>query len=205
LRTTIASLLACLLSMFVLAGLVSAHVTVMPKETTQGAYEVITVRVPSEKESATVKLELKVPEDINVSRLEPKPGWHYELIQDGDGKITDIVWTADGEGFSSTEFGEFKLQGKVGAEAGALVWKAYQYYQDGTKVEWTGAADSDTPAPVMQAKPKVQNAPADAADSAASGEKSNSRLPLCLSIAALVLAAAALALSIRRRRERRSA
>ncbi|MEW9674048.1 hypothetical protein [Ammoniphilus sp. 3BR4] len=38
------------ISMF--AGIASAHVTVQPKETTQGKYEVFTVRVPSEKENS---------------------------------------------------------------------------------------------------------------------------------------------------------
>ncbi len=38
-----------LLLSLLLSGLASAHVTVQPKETTQGSYEKFTVRVPSEK------------------------------------------------------------------------------------------------------------------------------------------------------------
>lgn len=44
----------------------SAHVTVQPKVTTQGKYEVFTVRVPSEKEdSPTTKVEVKFPDGVN--------------------------------------------------------------------------------------------------------------------------------------------
>ena len=41
------------------AGMVSAHVTVQPKETTQGSYELFTVRVPSEKEDVTTKIQIQ--------------------------------------------------------------------------------------------------------------------------------------------------
>ena len=60
-----------------------------PKETTQGSYEVFTVRVPSENETVpTTKIEVKVPAEVNISRLEPKPGWTYELQKDASEKIT---------------------------------------------------------------------------------------------------------------------
>jgi uncharacterized protein YcnI len=66
------------LSLF--AGAASAHVTVQPKETTQGSYEVFTVKVPSENETVpTTKIEVRIPEDVNVTRLEPKAGWTYEI------------------------------------------------------------------------------------------------------------------------------
>ena len=44
------------------ASVASAHVTVQPKETTQGSYEVFTVRVPSENEKVpTTKMEVNSP------------------------------------------------------------------------------------------------------------------------------------------------
>ena len=65
-----------------LAGIASAHVTVYPKESTQGSYEKFTVRVPSEKDIPTVKVEVKFPMDaVTVSRFEPKAGWTSELSQ----------------------------------------------------------------------------------------------------------------------------
>ena len=66
------------MSLLIFSGIASAHVTVQPKETTQGSYEKFTVRVPSEKkDAATVKVEVKfrnkVPSvDLEVVLLDSK-------------------------------------------------------------------------------------------------------------------------------------
>ncbi len=45
------------------SSVASAHVTVQPKETTQGSYEVFTVSVPSENEKVpTTKMEVESPQ-----------------------------------------------------------------------------------------------------------------------------------------------
>jgi|HigsolmetaAR206D_1030411.scaffolds.fasta_scaffold01043_9 uncharacterized protein YcnI len=133
------------------AGTASAHVTVLPAETKQGAYEVFTVRVPTEKEAATVKLEVRFPEGITVSRVQPVPGWTYAFAANGDGSYTGITWTAVDGGLKEGEFGEFRLQGQVDEDAGSsLAWKAYQTYADGSVVEWVGGAGTDEPAPVTK-------------------------------------------------------
>ena len=196
------------------AGVASAHVTVQPKETTQGSYEVFTVRVPSENETVpTTKIEVKVPAEVDVSRLEPKPGWTYELQKDASDKITSIIWTTEDTGLSSTEFGQFLMQGKVNDQATEIVWKAYQTYQDGSVVEWVGAADADKPASVT----KVNPAAAGTTDShgATNTEKSvgneqevksttveapsSSNTPLYVSIAALIVALLAFGMSLKKR------
>lgn len=189
------------------AGIASAHVTVSPKETTQGAYEVFTVRVPTEKPIPTTKVEVKFPADVSVSRFEPKDGWKYDIQKDASGKITGVTWTAAGEGLSATEFGDFKMQGKVGDQAKQIVWKAYQTYKDGSVVEWVGAEGSDKPASVTVVKEKAGNAPADSHGdtSPATGQHdtapqaASSSLPLYLSIAALAAGLLALIVSLRRK------
>ena len=192
---------AMLVSMMLFAGIASAHVTVLPKEATAGSYEVFTVRVPSEKEVATVKVEVKIPVDVDISRFEPKPGWKYDVTRDDKKKITSVVWTATGDGFSATEFGEFKMQGKIADTAKELSWKAYQTYKDNSVAEWTGAADSKTPASVTSVKAKPASATTDShghtADHAASDEAtSDSKATFYLSIAALVLGLVALITSL---------
>ncbi|MCY9670606.1 YcnI family protein [Paenibacillus alginolyticus] len=186
----------CFMAMLLFAGIASAHVVVYPQQTTQGSYEKFTVRVPTEKEVPTVKVEIKVPAEVAVSRFEPMAGWKYELTKDGTGKITSVVWTATGEGLSSTEFGEFNMQGKIGDQAASISWKAYQTYKDGSVVEWVGAAGSDKPASVTTVNPKPAAAKTDsdghdhggsATAAAHDQETGNSKLPLYLSIAALVL------------------
>ncbi|KZE75106.1 YcnI family protein [Paenibacillus elgii] len=193
-------------------GFASAHVTVLPKEATQGSYEKFAVRVPTEKDIPTVKVEVKFPLDsVSISRFEPKPGWKYELTKDANNKITGVIWTATGEGLGATEFGEFYMQGKVADNATAITWKAYQTYKDGSVVEWVGADGSDKPASVTKVNAKPAGAGTDshgnttapaapAANKAASEAPVASQTPLYLSIAGVVLGAAALIVSLMRRK-----
>lgn len=191
----------CLIAMMMFAGIASAHVTVLPNETTQGKYEVFTLRVPTEKEIATVKVEVKFPAGVTVSRFEPKFGWKYEATKDGSGKITSVIWTATGEGFGATEFGDFKMSGKVENDAKDLLWKAYQTYKDGSVVEWVGAEGSDKPASVTKVKAAAPGADSHGHDTGASAPaeaaaSSESKTPLYLSIAAVVLGALALLVAL---------
>jgi uncharacterized protein YcnI len=197
-----AVLLVCSL---LFAGIASAHVVVYPQESIQGSYEKFTVRVPTEKDVPTVKVEVKFPVDaVAVSRFEPKAGWNYQISKDADGKVTGVVWTATGEGLSPTEFGDFSMQGKVGDGAKEIIWKAYQTYKDGSVVEWIGAADSKTPASVTTVKAKPAGAAADShgatTGQAAPATSGSSNTSLYLSIAALVLAVVALIMAIRKPR-----
>ncbi|GAA3402663.1 YcnI family protein [Paenibacillus hodogayensis] len=192
----------CLMTMMLFAGMASAHVTVLPNESTQGKYEVFTLRVPTEKEIATVKVEVKFPAGVTVSRFEPKFGWKYDVTKDGTGKITSVVWTATGDGFGATEFGEFKMSGKVENDAKDLSWKAYQTYKDGSVVEWVGADGSDKPASVTKIKAAAPGADSHGHDTGASApaagasDSSESKTPLYLSIAAVVLGALALLVAL---------
>lgn len=190
------------LSLTAVTGWAHAHVVVYPQTSTQGTYEKFTVRVPTEKDVPTVKLEVQIPADVNISRFEPKQDWKYDLVKDATGKITSVIWTATGAGLGATEFGEFNMQGKVGDQAAQIVWKAIQTYKDGSVVEWGGAAGSSTPASVTKVTPAQAGSDAhggsghtaEAAPASASGE--DSPTPLYLSIAALVLGAAALLVAL---------
>lgn len=190
-----ASLIAgSLLAIALFAGTANAHVTVWPKEANPGAYEKFTVRVPSEKEDTpTVKIEVHIPEGVNISRVEPKPGWTYALTRDAEEHVTSIVWTAEGQGLLATEFTEFYVSGRIADDAEALIWKADQHYGDGSVVEWAGAEDSDQPASVTAIVPSAS----------AGGGDAESSLPLTLSIIAVVLGALSLAVSLTKGRQTR--
>lgn len=200
------------LSLF--AGAASAHVTVQPSETSQGKYEVFTVKVPSENEQVpTTKIEVKIPEDVDVTRFEPKPGWKYDVQKDASGKITSVIWTAEGDGLSSTEFAMFNMSGKVGDKAERIVWKAYQTYQDGSVVEWVGAEDADKPASVTVVHPAVAGDNGHGHGAAQTDKKTDtaadqnqkkedaasSNVPLFLSIAALLVGLIALVVSLKKK------
>lgn len=186
--------LPCFLFLFIFANVASAHVVVLPEETTQGAYQVFTVRVPTEKDIPTTKVQVTFPNDVKISRFEPKPGWKYEITKDANDKITSVTWMATENGIGATEFGQFNMQGKVSDTAKEIVWKAVQTYKDGSVVEWVGAEDSNEPAPVTKVHAKQENA------SQINGQTSNtSNLPLYISLLALALGIVALVLSLRKR------
>lgn len=194
------------LSLLLFAGVASAHVTVQPSQVAAGTYQVMSVRVPSEEKGVnTVKVQVKVPAEINVSRVEPKAGWKYELEKDADSKIVSITWTSDA-GLSETEFTEFRVSGKVADDAKELVWKAYQTYSDGTLVEWVGGEGADKPASVTAVTAAPAGGAADshgqgaAASADAGDDKSDNNLPLILSIVAVALGAASLIVSLARKK-----
>ncbi|GGF99545.1 YcnI family copper-binding membrane protein [Paenibacillus abyssi] len=212
------------MALFLFAGVAAAHVTVQPKEVTQGTYEVFTVRVPSEtKGTSTIKVEVKVPDGVNISRIEPKPGWTNTLERAADDRIIGVAWSAEGDGLAETEFSEFKMQGKVADDAAALEWKAYQTYADGSTVDWVGDEASITQ--VLAGTPGedghghgVDAAAGHAADTdtaagadttAAAGEQAATQeaaaanpLSTWLSIAALALSLIALIIALSRKRTR---
>ncbi|TFE28106.1 YcnI family protein [Cohnella luojiensis] len=196
---------------FGFASLASAHVTVQPKEVPAGSYQVFTVRVPTEKEVATTQVKVAIPDDVNVSRFEPKADWTYEIEKGADDKIVSVTWKAAGSGLGATEFGEFRMQGKVADDAQKLVWKAYQTYSDGEVVEWTGAADADKPASVTTVTAATgdghgdghgaaASASEEAADDAAANDAGRDTLTLSLAIAGLAAGLLALLISLFRKR-----
>jgi uncharacterized protein YcnI len=188
------------------AGLASAHVTVQPTEVPAGSYQVFTVRVPTEKEIATTSVKLAIPDGVSVSRIEPKPEWSYEIEKNADNKFVSVTWKATGKGLGATEFGEFRVQGKVANDAKELVWKAYQTYSDGEVVEWTGAADADKPASVTAVTAAVGDGHGDghgttsAASGGAAANGGRDTLTLSLAIAGLVAGVLALLVALFRKR-----
>jgi len=195
-------------SMLAFSGIASAHVTVQPTQVQAGTYQVLAVRVPSEeKDINTVKVKVNIPAEINVSRVEPKPGWKYELERSADNVITSITWTAEGSGLAVTEFTDFRVSGKVADDAASLVWKAYQTYSDGQVVEWVGGEGADKPASVTTVTPAAEGGDghgdshgAGTAATTESDDNSDSKTPLILSIAAVVLGAASLLVSLTRKK-----
>lgn len=156
------------MAMLLFASVASAHVTVKPAEVSQGSYEIFTVRVPSENKGTTTQsIEIRVPDGVDVLRVEPKAGWTYALNKEGE-RITSVAWSAEGEGLKETEFTEFRFQGKVAADAAELNWKAYQTYADGSKADWVEAADGQYPASVTTVTPGTGDSHGHGAHDAAS-------------------------------------
>lgn len=139
---------------FALAALsttAAAHVTVSPKESIAGAHEKYEIRVPNEKQVDTVSVEVRFPAGVRVTSFEQKPGWMTEPVRDSSGSIIGVRWTGTLAPQQFTEFGLLAVNPPAAADLG---WTAAQTYADGTKVEWSGAAGSKTPAPHVIIKPR---------------------------------------------------
>ena len=134
------------------AVIAQAHVTVLPRESTLGATEKYTMRVPNEKNVPTVRLEAEFPPAADITSITEKTGWKIEVKKDSTGKITGAIWS--GSSIAPRDIVEFGFQARNSSEATELVWKVVQFYEDGTRSEWTGPKGSRSPAPVTQLKPR---------------------------------------------------
>ena len=124
-----------------------AHVVVSPEQVTAGDYETLTVSVPPEKEIPTTQIRVEVPEGFLLSGVQPVPGWEHTFQEDG-GVVTAVTFS--GGEIRPQEFQQFLVQAQAPEEPGKYSWKAFQTYEDGSVVEWTGAPDSEEPASVVE-------------------------------------------------------
>ncbi|HEY4224994.1 MAG TPA: YcnI family protein [Pseudolysinimonas sp.] len=145
----------------------SAHVSLEENTATPGTFTTLTFRVPNETAdgASTNKLTVTLPGGKSlldsVSYI-PVPGWTTELvttkldkpITDGDDTITEavtqVIWTAEpGSEYGPGSEGQFKLFVGVVPDVGRLSLPTDQGYSDGSVVSWSGAADSEHPAPTL--------------------------------------------------------
>jgi len=142
----------CLATFITLLGtqLASAHIRIAPTESAVGAREKYTMRVPNEKQVGSSKIEGEFPAGLQVYDLEFKPGWKLDFKKDEKGAIVGATWTGKIQPYEFVEFGMLAINPKQGSN---LTWKFIQYYDDGTKEEFTGPVGSRLPAPVVNLKP----------------------------------------------------
>ena len=143
------SLIRFFLLSSLLTSLAFGHIRIYPTESTHGAREKYTMRVPNEKQVATIRVEGEFPAALNVYDFEFKPGWKLDFKKDAKGNITGATWIGKVMPYEFVEFGMLGLNPKEGAE---LVWKFVQYYEDGSKEEFTGPVGSRLPSPVTALK-----------------------------------------------------
>jgi uncharacterized protein YcnI len=184
-----------------------AHVTLQPSSAAAGAFTVLNVRVPTERDDAsTVKVDVQLPHGFADVSYEPRSGWSVEVtkgtlaepVQTDDGPVNEevrrITFTGHGPAgrIAPGQFMDFPLSLRIPGKAGdELTFKAIQTYSDGDVVRWIGAASSDTPAPIVHVTGDVA-APAAAAP--ASPPKADDGASKGLGIAALTVGIVALVL-----------
>ena len=141
--------MAAVLWLFVPAALL-AHISIFPQESSPGAREKYTMRVPNEKKVATIRVEGEFPSQVTIYDFEFKPGWKIDFKKDDKGNITGATWTGTIAPYEFVEFGMLGINPKEGTDR--LVWKCVQYYEDGKKEEFTGPPGSFYRAPMVTLK-----------------------------------------------------
>lgn len=230
LRAVAAVALGALSTAVIGVGTASAHVTVNPKDATQGGYAKLAFRVPNEKDTAsTAKLEVVLPVDkapIASVSTRPVPGWTVTVektklatpLKVHDSEVTEVVskltWTANDEAsqIKPSSFQEFEVSAGPLPEVDQIAFKALQTYSDGDVVRWIDeGAEADRPAPVLKlakagatpAANPVNAARATGGDGDSSDEESDLGLPF--GVAGLVAGVAALVVALLAYRRRPAA
>jgi uncharacterized protein YcnI len=205
--------LPTILGLLLFSSVASAHVTVVPKTSTTGAWETYTVKVPVEKDIATTKFTLKAPAGVEIKSYQPVIGWKYSDEKDAKGIVKSFTFEATGDGILPGQFQQFTFVGKNPETATKAAWDAFQYYKDGSIVEWTGDEESDSPHSITDIvagastddhndnakmeetkKEETKTVEAKKTDS----DKTNS-LPTILSVVAALLSLVALVFAIRKK------
>ncbi|AHZ14406.1 YcnI family copper-binding membrane protein [Bacillus velezensis] len=183
---------AVTLSLVGFTATASAHVSVKPAESAAGSWETYTMKVPVEKNEPTTKVVLKMPAGVEFQQYQPIPDWKTSVSKHDD-KAVSVTWEAKDGGIQPGQFQQFTFVAKNPEKSGDAAWDAYQYYKDGSIVEWTGDEKADTPHSITKITKSASVTDAHGAEQ--SNEESKSGVS-ALDIAAIVLSAAAIILSI---------
>jgi uncharacterized protein YcnI len=122
-----------------------AHVSVRPRESKPGVEEKYTVRVPTEGTVATTQVVLEIPSGVTVLEVLPHDGATFQTAKQGE-RISAITWKKEIAPKAAAEF-VFRARNPVSDD---IVWKAHQYFADGTTADWVGAAGDRRPAAVTK-------------------------------------------------------
>jgi len=150
---------------FAVPAAAQGHVTLQPKAQTAGAYTVVNVRVPNERDNAsTTKVRVEFPDGIYSVSYAAQARWKVTVkktrlatpVQTPDGPITErvssVTFKGTGRGLGRIapgQFKEFPLSLKMPDQPGTLTFPAYQTYSNGEVVKWIGAPDAELPAPTL--------------------------------------------------------
>ena len=135
------SRLVASVAVLIVGGVVSAaaHVVVLPLESTAGADEQYTVRVPTEGDVATVSVELEIPDGVRVTDVPESVRYTFQLARDSN-RVVSITWT----------------QTIAPGERAEFVFGAQNPISDlrtATASHWVGAGGDARPASVTNLRP----------------------------------------------------
>jgi len=217
-------IIASFTGVFLFAGAASAHVSVQPAVSTPSAWETYTLKVPVEKDIPTTKVVVKIPDGVTFVNYQQVPEWEVTLDKGSSNNVQTVSWTATGEGILAGQFQQFTFVAKNPEGETDIAWDAFQYYKDGSIVEWNGKEGSATPHSVTKVStartvPEQQDSQHEhdtvetehAAPDKGTETESNKAdeedtdppsqtAPLILSISSLILSIAAIILAVRKKK-----
>ncbi|THF70024.1 DUF1775 domain-containing protein [Deinococcus sp. Arct2-2] len=136
-----------LTAMFAAVPFAAAHATVKTEagltSSEIGKNETYRLNVPTEKEISTTEVRLVVPAGMTVTRFQTMPGFTRTLATNSAGLITEVVWNGR---IAPMEYARFLFTARNPDTAGAVSWKVYQKYSDGSVVAWDDSDPEQTPA-----------------------------------------------------------
>ncbi|MBV8952662.1 MAG: DUF1775 domain-containing protein [Solirubrobacterales bacterium] len=149
-----AVILIVTLGALALAATAGAHARVSPAVSLSGKLQLYSLAVPTEKDGlTTTKVVLTVPSGFGIDSFVPPPlGWTQQVQQSGSGQnavITRATWTGGKTPTGQDSLFQFLAQP---SSAKTYTFQVQQTYSDGSIVNWSGAENSDAPAPTIEAK-----------------------------------------------------
>ena len=129
-----------------LAPAAASHSIVLPFSSRPADLQLYTVVVPTESDSPTTEVALKVPDGIDFLLVKESPGWQVKTERRDD-RIDVIRWTGSAP---LDSFAEFGLIARNPILEGPISWKITQTYGNGEVVRWIGPPASEFPASVNQ-------------------------------------------------------
>ena len=148
------NLAAAVFCLMVSLAILDAHVVVTPRESTAGAEQIYTVRVPAEGTVSSTSIELEIPAGMHIMQVAAGDGYTFEVKKDGN-RIVSITWKQE---IKPKEFKVYTFTAH-NPQAGALQWKAHQTFADGSMRHWIGERGTKEPASVTTIVPKGGAAP----------------------------------------------
>jgi uncharacterized protein YcnI len=168
-RKRISVLALTLTAVAIAAPAAEAHVTLNPRTATANSFARLDVRVPNERDEASTRaVAVTFPAGFYSVSVKRVWGWTAKItmtklatpVESEDGQITarvsKVTWRANGRRnwIAPNMFEEFGLSMRVPNTPGrALAFPSRQTYSNKEIVRWTGAAGSDTPAPIVNVVP----------------------------------------------------
>jgi uncharacterized protein YcnI len=114
---------------------VHAHVSITPRQSTGGATEKYTIRIPTEGKVATTGADIDFPDGVIVETIQAPAGWKYEVKRQDD-RIVSMAIQAD---VKPGEFIEVGFVARNPRTGNRIVWTLRQRFADGTVTDWTTA------------------------------------------------------------------